>query len=243
MTRWAAGRAAGSPRAGDSPPAAAARGERGARAAQAIESAGPIACAPKEAHAMTAPVWGLELGSVRHPCTRPPRPAGAPRRAGPGDRIRVGGEPEDPGAGGVRGDGVRDEPGHALRPLGPPGTCLAAVARRDSGGEGTRGRGAANGPQAARRAAPPAPRRCAGVDEVLRAAAGTGFSSGDRAVARGRIRREGELSRLARAHKSRAPAAGTAAPVWVVREDARQNGSSPRLRGRRAFRCALCSWF
>ena len=45
----------------DSTPAAPARVERGARAAQPIEPAGPIACAPKEAHAMTAPVWGLEL--------------------------------------------------------------------------------------------------------------------------------------------------------------------------------------
>ena len=50
----------------DATPAAPARGERGARAAQPIEPAGPIACAPKEAHAMTAPVWGLEL-SVRLP--------------------------------------------------------------------------------------------------------------------------------------------------------------------------------
>ena len=66
---------------------------------------------------MPPPVWGAGARFGASPCTRPPRPA---RREEPvrGDRIRVGGEPEYPGAGGVRGDGVRDEPGPALRPLG-----------------------------------------------------------------------------------------------------------------------------
>ena len=76
---------------------------------------------------MTVPVWGLELGSVRHPAHGRRGRRAATSRSGRPDT--VGGEPEDHGAGGVRGDGVRDEPGHALRPLGPghlPGGGRAA---------------------------------------------------------------------------------------------------------------------
>ena len=119
--RRAAGRAAGSPRAGLLRRAAPAHGARGARAVQPIEPAGPLASAPKEAHAMTVPVWGLE--PVRYVTLHTAAAAAAPRRAGPGDRIRVGGEPGDPGAGGVRGDGVRDEPGP--RPSAPGSRALA----------------------------------------------------------------------------------------------------------------------
>ena len=56
---------------------------------------------------------------------------------------------------------------------------------------------------------------------------GTGFSAGDRAAARGRIRREGELSRLARAHS---PASAARRPVVGARRKRRRSApmSEPR---------------
>ena len=63
------------------------------------------------------------------------------------------------------------------------------------------------------------------------------FSSGHRAAARGRIRREGELSRpRASTDRTRATPAGTAAPVCTGRADARRAGPSTRLRGKRHSR-------
>ena len=190
---------------------------------------------------MPAPVAGWS--SVRCVTLHTAAAAGAPRRAGQGDRDTVGGEPGDPGAGGVRGDGVRDEPGHALRPLGPPGTCLAAVAPRDGGRERRALEEPSTGLWRARRL----PRRLrAGARASTRSCGRPrepDSSSGDRAAARGRIRREGALSRLARANNPARRRPEPPHPVWAGREDARPERQLPEVAREEAFRCALCSWF
>ena len=135
----------------------------------------------------------LEAGIVRRVSGHTAAAAGAARSAGQGDRIRAGGEPEEPRNRWVRGGGGRDEPGHALRPWA---LCLAADGRATVGRDARSRRRhrasfgaspcrACSAQMGGRRPGPACSR-------------GTGFSSGDRAAARGRIRREGELSRLAR---------------------------------------------
>ena len=108
----------------------------------------------------------LEAGIVRRVSGHTAAAAGAARSAGQGDRIRVGGEPEEPRNRWVRGGGGRDEPGHALRPWA---LCWRRMGARRWGE--TRGRGAVNGPRSARHPAAPAPRRWVGVARALRAAA------------------------------------------------------------------------
>ena len=129
VTRWAAGRAA-VPRGLRSrrrPPRPAGSGERGL--ANRFRAGGTDRACP-EGGARDGRRRSGGGSSVRCVSRQTAAAAGAgraePVRAtGYGWAVRL----RTPGAGGVRGTGVRDEPGHALRPLGPghlPGGGRAA---------------------------------------------------------------------------------------------------------------------
>ena len=189
---------------------------------------------------MPAPVWGLEL--VRCVTLHTAAAAGVPRRAGQG-RPDTGGAVSlrTPEPGGDGGDGVRDEPGHALRPWAPghlPDGGRAArrgqerrAVEEPSTGLWRRGGGpAGSAPVRGRRRGPAGGRGNRILRLVIAQRRGVGFAEKGRSpgscaptvpLAAGRNRRTRLGGARGRSTERQLPE--------VAREE--------------AFRCALCSWF
>ena len=240
MTRRTAVRAAAPPRAGDSAPAAPAHGE-GWSAGCPTDRAGGTDRVCTEGGARDAGA-GLGAGtrSVRHPAHgRRGRRAAKSRSGAAGYGWAVSLRTPEPGGDG--GDGVRDEPGHALRPWAP-GTCLTAAAPRDGGRRDARSR-------SRQRASGGASAGPAGSAPVRGRRRGPAGGRGNRILRLVIAQRRG----VGFAEKGRSP--GSCAPTVPLAAGRNRRTRLGGARGRsterqlpevareEAFRCALCSWF